>query len=412
MIRPKIRRDDLQSTSVCGCRRQLTTDHRPLTTAFTLVELLVVISIIGVLMSLLLPAVQSARESGRRTVCLNQIKQLALASLSHEERMKYLPCGGWGPLWVGDPDRGNGTGTAANPGQPGGWIYNILPYIEATQTHDLGISPATQAIKTAASHDRCTAQIPGFACPSRRFGALIPVAASVPSATQQPSGDTGWTPSGGRTPYETDTLTTAGRTDYAMNCGVRFQVTGNVIDQDTTQPDGKKRYTGTQGHCELAVGEYPTSLSQAVPTLPSPPYKQGVNTGDSNAWAPTLSWGGVSFQRSRLGLASVKDGTSHTYLLGEKYISSDHYDDGLDGGDNDTLYSGFGNDTYRSTENPPANDQRGVAKDCQFGGPHQGIVNMAFCDGSIRGINAGIDKTTHQNLGNRNDGQIIDDSTL
>ena len=61
---------------------------------FTLVELLVVIAIIGTLVGLLLPAVQSAREAGRRTSCINNQKQIALACLSHELVTKHFPCGG------------------------------------------------------------------------------------------------------------------------------------------------------------------------------------------------------------------------------------------------------------------------------------------------------------------------------
>ena len=61
--------------------------------AFTLVELLVVMTIIGMLMALLLPAVQSAREAGRRTACTNNLFQLALAAIRSDEQAGFIP--GW-----------------------------------------------------------------------------------------------------------------------------------------------------------------------------------------------------------------------------------------------------------------------------------------------------------------------------
>ncbi len=129
--------------------------------AFTLVELLVVITIIGILISLLLPAVQSAREAARRTQCSNNIKQLALGALNHENALGYFPSGGWRYDWVGHPDRGFGKK------QPGSWIYSILPYIEQQALHDLGSSGGSMTIENA-NAQRIATPLATLYCPTRR----------------------------------------------------------------------------------------------------------------------------------------------------------------------------------------------------------------------------------------------------
>jgi prepilin-type N-terminal cleavage/methylation domain-containing protein len=90
----------------------------------TLIEVLVVIAIIGLLCALLVPAVQYAREVSRRTTCANNLKQLSIGAISFETVVRSFPSNGWGYRWYGDPDRGVGKG------QPGGWPFNILNYIE------------------------------------------------------------------------------------------------------------------------------------------------------------------------------------------------------------------------------------------------------------------------------------------
>src|SRR5262245_8528822 len=120
-------------------RLDLSAADRARRTGFTLIELLVAIAIIGVLVALLLPAVQRVRETANRVKCANNLKQISLAILNHQVTCRRLPSDGWGWLWIGDPDR------ASNRKQPGGWIYNILPYLEQSQLHALGVGITTEA---------------------------------------------------------------------------------------------------------------------------------------------------------------------------------------------------------------------------------------------------------------------------
>ena len=90
---------------------------------FTLVELLVVIAIIGILVALLLPAIQAAREAARRSSCTNNLKNLGLGALNHHDVMKHFPVNMGNPL-----DNGNFPGDTT-PQPAVGWIVNMLPQI-------------------------------------------------------------------------------------------------------------------------------------------------------------------------------------------------------------------------------------------------------------------------------------------
>lgn len=120
--------------------------------AFTLVELLVVIAIVGILIGLLLPAVQSVREAARRTSCSNKVRQLSLAFQLHHDSHNFFPSGGWD--WFRPPVYESGPVIGRD--QHAGWGFQVLPYIEASNVWS---SDALTAIGTPN---------PIYFCPSRR----------------------------------------------------------------------------------------------------------------------------------------------------------------------------------------------------------------------------------------------------
>jgi prepilin-type N-terminal cleavage/methylation domain-containing protein len=124
---------------------------------FTLIELLVVIAVVGVLVALLLPAVQAAREAARRTQCTNNLKQIGLALQNHHDARRQLPAG-----WTAyDP----GTLTPNPEGEPGwGWAAKILPYLEEA---NISIQIQEEVAITDPLHDtvRITT-LPVYLCPS------------------------------------------------------------------------------------------------------------------------------------------------------------------------------------------------------------------------------------------------------
>jgi prepilin-type N-terminal cleavage/methylation domain-containing protein len=136
--------------------------------AFTLVELLVVIAIIGILVALLLPAVQAAREAARRTQCQNNLKQMGLAMHNHHDTFKKFPSGG---LNWSSPRTFTATGTpAGHATQAWGWAYQILPFIEQPS---LWKEPNDATVAST--------PVPGYNCPSLRGPTLFSYSQSTPS---------------------------------------------------------------------------------------------------------------------------------------------------------------------------------------------------------------------------------------
>ena len=109
-------------------------------------------------------------------------------------------------------------------------------------------------------------------------------------------------------------------------------------------------------------------------------------------------------------MVHVRDGSSKTYPIGEKYLNPDSYDSGWSGADNENLYGGFDNDHYQTT-NPdvgqPMRDRPGLGNGMIFDSGHAGGFQVAMCDGSVTLMKYNIDAEVHRRLGNRKDGQPV-----
>ena len=343
--------------------------------AFTLVELLVVIAIIGILIALLLPAIQAVRETALITQCKNNLKQIGLAFQAHHSTYKHFPTGGWGWNYTGDPDRGNGQL------QPGGWAYNILPFMEERAIHDFGKGMAEGSVqKLQALGQQVGSPLKGFACPSRRSEfSLFPFNLAGPGSTY---GNFIVPPSGKVT-----------RMDYAASAGgmLNKQTLGNGLENGS------------------GPGSYADYSSWAAGT-------------GNNCFVPTDSHyaTGVVFQRSMIRAKDILDGQSKTYAVGEKFEQIDKYGNGTDPADNEWMFVGYDNDTNRSAQ-PITTGTANVVQDDRstntiagrgfddigrnlWGSAHRNTMNMVFCDGSVHGIPYNIDVKVHMQLANRMDG--------
>ena len=318
---------------------------------FTLVELLVVITIIGILISLLLPAVQAAREAARRIQCANHLKQIGLAALNHEQAHGFLPSCGWGWAWVGDPDRGFGDT------QPGGWVYNILPFMEQEALHQLGAGKL-ESEKRADAGTVCMTPIAAFNCPTRRRA-------------------------------------------KAFACYTYGNTTYHAVNADNVPG--------------LARSDYAANGGPVIHTFHGP---SSATDGENPYWSGWPSWmrteRGVSYLRSEVTMGEVKDGASNTYFAGEKYLIPDHYETGVDGADNTSMYQGQDWDVQRWTQvgYPPHQDRPGVADWRAFGSAHSSGFQAVLCDGSVQMISYSIDEQVHRRLGDRRDGEPIDASQM
>ncbi len=371
---------------------------------------------------------------------MNNLKQISLAALSHESAKKFLPSGGWGNNWQGDPDAGYGRH------QPGGWAYSTMMYMEANTilqqaaglpwTSSGGAPNKFQVNLQNVAGGPNSAQ-PGFMCPSRRPVQLYPIPAGDLANPGHYANMTNPTPG----PFQN-----LAKGDYAGNGG------------DLGWEDGQ----GTPNDAGAGIGapSATSSLAQLeAKALTATPNAFGGTMVGQKTWvaAPGL-YTGIFWQRSETSLRMVSDGASKVYMVGEKSMSQLDYMLSQSGsGDEENLYVGHDDDNIRLGATPGvnyliANPNTGtpkgtfnisspttsagsfllqstprfwVATKARRGptptmtGPSltasavrtRGAFNMAFCDGSVHPILYEIDPLTHAKLSNRNDGQTITDTT-
>ena len=361
---------------------------------FTLVELLVVIAIIGILVALLLPAIQAAREAARRSQCKSNLKQIALGFMNHHDTQKFLPNGGWGWQWVGDPDRGFGDD------QPGGWVYNLLPFIEETALHDKGSDNNPKAVtpgQSLAAREVLSSPINIINCPSVRQARPYPAENSNAASDLYNS----------RSPRIAREGIGCGRSDYAANAGDLYLEFG----------PGPPNYSAAPTYAWISDGRLSAAPFTGFPIR------------------ELLS--GICFERSQIKIGQITDGTSKTYMVGEKFITVENYETGADPGDNETWCTGFNNDNYRVTGawqtstnsfvplpplqhlvgtpaglpaslgNPassPAVTANPTTHSRLFGSAHSGGLNMSLCDGSVDFVAYDIEPQLYLKFGNRQNG--------
>ena len=337
--------------------------------AFTLVELLVVIAIIGVLVGLLLPAVQNSRESARRMQCLNNLKQLGLAIANHESALKHLPSAAVSKEYPPEPE---------HPYSFYRWsaLAQLLPYLENQHLQDLldlslplympeGGYPIAARNKAGVAH-----RLPGFLCPSDLGDVVKEGVGPTNYAVSSGSG------AGGGTPFDTDGV-------FFVNSRTRFA--------DIT--DGS---SNTIACSESLLGE-DTALdddSAFSGATPERNYKFVLSFAGSPDLSDAACQGSQSFNSSG-GMGN--DPRGFAWCSGEyRSATYNHYfgpnsrefdciasatTDSTPGPGNPILYSAWGWRTARSA--------------------HPGGVNAAYADGSCRLVADSIEPAVWRSLSTR-----------
>ena len=340
--------------------------------AFTLVELLVVIAIIGILVALLLPAIQAAREAARRTQCLNNVKQILLAISNHATTTGVFPSGGSKP-WTRIEDYVTPGGVPFGPQTQGlSWAYQILPYVEESSVH--GIHNTAQLQSTPVTMYNC----PSRRGPSRHettLAYLMDYAAVVPSPARSQIGE------------------------VAFNRYLSYQ-TGF----DDLFGCERREFWGAPNAPRLDFASK-ESLGTAYKGFWGTIVRSDLWVDDNGGKNTTNFYTKISYRR-------LTDGTSKTLVISEKrlapskYLIGDWHDDRgwSDGWDPDTLrytMCKFGPDQELKLGNSTETDVAGH----RLGSAHSSGMAGGFADGSTRFLDYDMDQELLNRLAHRCDGE-------
>ena len=318
---------------------------------FTLVELLVVIAIIGVLIGMMLPAVQNVREAARKTQCQNRLRQIGLATVMYHDSHEAFPPARLYPKKFARAPLDSGKD------QPS-WLVRILPYLEQQAFYnqwDLSASyqdHPEEAVMTSLS---------AFICPSRR---------SIEDA-QAP--DT--------------TLEVIVRAPCGCGGWVKIDVQGGATGD----------FAGNHG--DLSPGSTGSSSDY---------YYGGNGTGVIISSQAKQSEGSKLTWVDRISYASISDGSSNTVLAGELHVSPENlnitpYNGPIYNGEDLAAFTRVGGPgvPIRSGSTESTNSVLG------FGSWHPGTCNFVFADGSTMAMDNNVDTVTLGQICNRGDGEVV-----
>lgn len=302
---------------------------------FTLVELLVVIAIIGILVALLLPAVQAAREAARRTQCVNHLKQIGLATQNYHDARNGLP-----PMRVYDH-------------QPT-WLFLLLDYMEESQVKDLW--DYNLGCFYDQKYETRTAQVNSMFCPSMTHENLYVI--------KQPDDV--------HSHVRRETVGGVTLNGYAGSISDYRAVLGS-----TCLP-----------HPDIVAANGVTSANAHLVDGPVPQPHRDKNVVYSDTAKRKL----VSF-KAMTSLKSITDGTSKTLLAGDVSLRSSESGHAFNGDHQPAFEIGeLAPFCQRCTlpeaaTGAPANS----GGDHGFGGAHPGIANFVMCDSSVQSISRDVD---------------------